>query len=173
MSLKYKLLIEPKEIHKKVRQAAREIAREYQTKDLVIVMVLKGAICLVADLIRELHIPFELETVQCSSYGERGAERGDLEIFGADRLRIHNRDVLVVDDIFDTGNTLEGLCAALSTKQPRSLKSLVLLSREIPTKKAIKPDWILFSIPDHFVVGFGLDYKELYRGLNGIFSINP
>lgn len=170
MSLKFTPLIEPDEIRKRVAEAAGEIAQEYQNKDLVIVMVLKGAICLVADLIRELDISFELESVQCSSYGARGLERGELEIFGVDRLRIHNRDVLLVDDIYDTGQTLEGLYPALQAKQPRSLKSFVLLSRGVPPERTIRPDWSLFSIRDHFVVGYGLDYKELYRGLNGIFS---
>ena len=105
-------LIGQKQIASKIIQIAREIDREYSGKDLVILMVLKGSICLVADLIRAIEIPCDIEVVQCKSYGKSGVHRGSLEIFGLDRLDCHDRDVLIVDDIFDSGNTLASLIHA-------------------------------------------------------------
>ena len=165
------LLISEEEISEKVRDAAAQIQREYAGKDLVILMVMKGALCIVADLIRELDLPLDVEYVQCSSYGARGTERGSLQIIGLDRVKIHNRDVLVVDDIFDSGHTLSSLFSAIQEKQPRSVKSLVLLSKEVPHITDLRPDYALFAIPNLFVVGYGLDYKERYRGLNGVYVL--
>jgi hypoxanthine phosphoribosyltransferase len=129
---------------------------------------MKGAICIVADLIRVLDIPLDLEFVQCSSYGARGTVRGPLEVIGLDRLKIHNRDVLIVDDIFDSGNTLNTLTQALQKQHPRSIKSLVLLSKNVPHVTDLVPDYVLFHIDDLFVVGYGLDYKEKFRGLSSV-----
>ena len=168
MDSNLKLLIDEKEIALKLHDAAQKIQRDYSGKDLVIVMVLKGSLCLAADLIREIDLPLDVEYVQCSSYGARGAERGELQIIGLDRLKIHNRDVLIVDDIFDSGHTLSALAEALKQKQPRTIKSLVLLCKDVPHVTNSRPDYVLFDIPNLFVVGYGLDYKERYRGLRGV-----
>jgi hypoxanthine phosphoribosyltransferase len=167
--VKLKPLIGQKQIADKVQQIAREINREYAGKDLVILMVLKGAICLVADLIRAIEVPCDLEVVQCASYGESGTQRGSLRIFGLDRLNLQDRDLLIVDDIFDSGDTLTSLIDALQKKKVRSLKTLVLLCKNVRRKTSLRPDYVLFDIENHFVVGFGLDYKECYRGLPAIF----
>lgn len=166
------LLISPEEIARKVKEAGCQIEREYAHKDLVIVMVLKGAICITADLIREIDLSFSIEYVQCASYGERGDRRGDLEIYGLDRLKVHNRDVLVVDDIFDSGHTLTTLFEEIEKLSPRTIKSLVLLTKRVERKTDFRPDYTLFSIENGFVVGYGLDYKEQYRGLRGIYVLN-
>ena len=168
---KLKPLIGKKQIASKILQTAREIDREYANKDLVIVMVLKGSICLVADLIRMISIPCDIEVVQAQSYGEGGKERGSLQIFGLDRLHLKNRDVLIVDDIFDSGQTLSTLIHALQEKEPRSLKTFVLLSKDVPKVTPLCPDYVLFDIENEFVVGYGLDYKEHYRNLSGIFIL--
>ncbi len=166
--VKLKLLIGKERIASKISEIAAEINHDYREKDLVIVMVLKGAICFAADLIREITLPTDLQTVQCSSYGALGVNRGELKIFGLDSLDITNRDVLLLDDIFDSGHTLSALQEALWKKKPRSLKTLVLLSRPAPHLNEIRPDRSGFSIGSEFVVGYGLDYKERYRGLPGI-----
>jgi hypoxanthine phosphoribosyltransferase len=171
MDSNLKLLIDKERIGEKIREAALQIQRDYEGKDLVIVMVMKGALCLVADLIRELDLPLDVEFVQCSSYGARGTERGDLEVLGLDSLKIHNRDVLIVDDIFDSGHTLAALAKALEKKQPRSMKSLVLLMKDVHHTTDLRPDYVLFDIPNLFVVGYGLDYKERYRGLGGVYVL--
>ncbi|MEN9654835.1 MAG: hypoxanthine-guanine phosphoribosyltransferase [Chlamydiota bacterium] len=161
-------LIAPEAISARIKEIAVELNHDYRDKDLVVLMVLKGAICLAADLIRQLSVPFQLESVQCSSYGARGDQRGALEIIGLDRVDIRHRDVLVVDDIFDSGHTLSVLVQTLETKEPRSIKSLVLLKKNVVRTVTMEPDYVLFEIDNLFVIGYGLDYKEGYRGLAGV-----
>lgn len=169
-----RLLISPEEISKKIREAAAILEKAYAGKDLVIVMVLKGAICLTADLIRELDLAFDIAHVQCSSYGAKGTERGELTVMGLERLNLEGRDVLIVDDIFDSGNTLATLTKAIQEKKAKSVKSLVLLHKNVPHITDLRPDYTLFDIEDLFVVGYGLDYKERYRGLTGVYVLeNP
>lgn len=164
-------LIDQKQIAAKISEISHIIDREYSQKDLVILMVLKGALCLVADLIRAIHIPCGVEVIQCKSYGHRGTKRGSLEILGLDLLNIEGRDVLIVDDIFDSGQTLSLLMEALLKKHPRSLKSLVLLFKKVERSFSIRPDFVLFEIHNQFVVGYGLDFQEQYRNLSGIFIL--
>lgn len=169
---KLKTLISKEEIAQKVKQISSQIGRDYKGKDLVIVMVLKGAICLVADLIREIDLPLDLQTIQCSSYGVGGTVRGELAVIGADRLQIHNRDVLIVDDIFDSGHTMMALIESLEKQNPRTLKTCVLLyKQDVPKVVDYRPDYVLFDIDNLFVVGYGLDFKELYRGLPGVYVL--
>lgn len=170
--VKLKPLIVKEQIATRIAELAQEIDREYARGDLVIVMVLKGAVCLAADLIRAIQVPCDLQSVQCSSYGARGTERGELEIYGLERLQVTGRDVLILDDIFDSGETLFALEKAIADLGPRSLKTIVLLVRKkIQPRTDIQPDSVGFSIRDEFVVGYGLDYKEHYRGLGGVFIL--
>jgi hypoxanthine phosphoribosyltransferase len=161
-------LISPQAIHKKIKEVARRLEVDYIGKRPVIVMVLKGSICLVADLIRELEIPVDIEAISCSSYGARGTERGELRISGLERLSLKGRDVLLVDDIYDSGHTLSTVHDAILQMEPASIKSLVLLVKNVPHITNYRPDYALFEVDNLFVVGYGLDYKELYRGLPGI-----
>lgn len=163
-----KPLIDKKQIASKIKEVASWIDEEYRNSDLVLLVILKGAICFAADLIRAIHISCDFQTVQCSSYGSRGIERGPLSVFGLDRLDIQQRDVLILDDIYDSGITLRHVFEKIKEKQPRSIKSLVLLTRK---NSLSQPDRSLFSIDGEFVVGYGLDFKEKYRGLNGIYSL--
>ncbi len=163
-----KVLINPDQIRERIAQTARQIERDYQGKDLVIVAVMKGAICLVADLVRELNIPFTIESIQCSSYGAGGSNRAELKIFGLERVDLKGKDVLIVDDIFDTGHTMQGLYDAFETMQPNSIKNCVLLEKDVPHMSDLRPDYPLFQIENLFVIGYGLDYKELYRGLPSV-----
>lgn len=171
MDSNLKLLISEDLIHKQLDKVAKRIEKDYKDKDLVILLIMKGALCLGADLIRKLNLPLNVEFIQCSSYGSRGAERGELTIYGLDRIEIKNRDVLVVDDIFDSGNTLSSVIQKIKIKEPRTIKSLVLLSKQISRTENLQPDYSLFDIPNYFVVGYGLDYQEKFRGLNGIYIL--
>jgi len=164
-----KMLISPQEIAAKIEDAGRQIDADYNGEELTIVMVMKGAVCLASDLIRTLKTPTLIEYIKASSYGQNGAVRGALTIHGLDSLDLSSKHVLVVDDIFDSGFTMEGIVAQLQQKNPKSIKTLVLLSKNIERKTAYRPDYVLFDIDDHFVVGYGLDYKEKYRGLPGIY----
>lgn len=169
---KLKVLISKEEIADKVQEVSKQITRDYQRQDLVIVMVLKGAICLVADMIRQIDLPLDIQTVQCSSYGALGVTRGELTVLGIDRLQIKNRDVLIIDDIFDSGHTMMALYKAFEKLEPRSIKSCVLLYKnDVPKMTDYRPEYVLFDIPNAFVVGYGLDYKEQYRGLPGVYVV--
>lgn len=165
-------LITKDEIATKVRETAQQIQMDYAGRDLVVVMVLKGSICLVADMLREIDLPLNLETVQCSSYGAGGTQRGELKVIGAERLNIHNRDVLIIDDIFDSGHTIVTLLNTLKEMGPRSIKTCVLLNKNGVEKVTdYRPEYVLFDIDNLFVVGYGLDFKERYRGLDGVYVL--
>jgi hypoxanthine phosphoribosyltransferase len=169
---KLRPLIKKEQIVEKIKEISQQITHDYRGKDLVVVMVLKGALCVVADLIREIDLPLDLQTVQCSSYGSHGMTRGELSVLGADRLQIHNRDVLIVDDIFDTGHTMITLIDTLKGQKPRTVKSCVLLNKQDVHKITdYRPEYVLFDIDNLFVVGYGLDYKEQYRGLSGVYVL--
>lgn len=164
------LLISPNQIESRIQTTASELNELYGEEELVVVMVMKGAICMTADLIRHLRVPFTIDYLKASSYGHRGTIAGELKVEGLDALDVEGKHVLVVDDIFDTGNTMVTLISLIQQKNPKSLRSLVLLVKDVPRKVAYRPDYVLFDIPNRFVIGYGLDYKEYYRGLPGIFA---
>jgi hypoxanthine phosphoribosyltransferase len=166
---KLELLISPDQIAQKIAEVASTLDADYLGKELVIVIVMKGAICLVADLIRQLKLPTSIEMIRASSYGQRGTSKGELEIVGLKELDLSSKHVLIVDDIYDSGQTLHHLVSQTREKQPKTLKTLVLLSKNVKRKVTYVPDYILFPIENVFVVGFGLDYKEYYRGLPAIY----
>ena len=169
--VKLKTLIDQKQITAKILEIARKIDQNYADKDLTVIVILKGSIILAADLVRAISVPCEIEFVQAQSYGQHGTQRGSLQIFGLDRIAIKNRDVLLIDDIFDSGHTLTTLKAVLQEKEPRSIQTLVLLSKKVDRTITYHPDYVLFDVEDQFVVGYGLDYKEQYRNLSGIFIL--
>lgn len=164
------LVISSEEIAQKIKDVGKQISLDYANKNLSVIVVMKGGICLTADLMRAIEIPFKFEFLKASSYGINGMSAGKLTINGIESLDIEGRDVLLVDDIFETGNTLQGIIRELNAKNPRSVKTLTLLVKEIPRKTSYLPDYILFHIPDLFVIGYGLDYKEFYRGLPAIYA---
>lgn len=165
-----KPLITQEEISVKIHETAKAIECDYADKDLAILMVIKGSLFVVSDLMRSLSIPCTLDVVQCKSYG--GTHRGDLQVIGLDSLHLKDRDVLIVDDIFDSGHTMATLVAAVEKQGARSVKSLVLLfKKDAEHVTDLRPDYHLFDIENKFVVGFGLDYNEYYRNLPGVYYI--
>lgn len=170
-ALQLHLLIGKEKIAERLERVARTLEETYQGQEITIVMIMKGAFMLVADLIRQLHLPSRLETVSCSSYGEGGLQKGELTISGFEKLKVEGKHTLIVDDIFDTGETLAEVSQKTQKKNPASLKSLVLLSKDVPRNTDYRPDIALFDIEDRFVVGYGLDYKEYYRGFPDIYAI--
>lgn len=166
------LLISQDEIRRRISEVTLLLDTQYQGEELVIIIVMKGAICIAADLIRELKTPCKIECVKASSYGSRGVSRGDLQITGLEEIDLSSKNVLLIDDIFDSGETISQLVIQLKSKNLKSFKSLVLLSKNVKRQITYIPDYILFEIENLFVVGFGLDYKEYYRGLPGIYILN-
>ncbi|MEN9343585.1 MAG: hypoxanthine-guanine phosphoribosyltransferase [Chlamydiota bacterium] len=160
-------LISKEEIARRISEVASDLDKLYAGKELVIVAIMKGSICLAADLIRALKNPKVcLECIHASSYGKHGIVPGELYVQES-KLPIEGKHVLLIDDIFDSGRTLTSVAAQLQKQNPASLKTLVLLDKGKSSLPS--PNYVLFSIEDEFVIGYGLDYKECYRGLSGIY----
>ena len=151
---------------------AVEIAASYGDRPLTIVGVLTGSIVLLADLIRQLDLPLRVGVLQASSY-RRGTTRGALTINAEMMLDIAGRDVLVVDDIFDTGHSLVVVVARLKALAPASVKTAVLLRKQGRQEVEFSPSFVAFDIPDEFVVGYGLDYADQYRHLRYLAVLEP
>jgi hypoxanthine phosphoribosyltransferase len=166
-----KLLLSEKQICEKVAEAARWIDERYEEEEILLIAVLKGSVCFVADLIRLLSTPFQLEFVCAQSYGMRGTKPGELTLKGLEDLDLQGRHLLVIDDIYDTGQTLSHICKALKEQNPKTVTTLTLLRKILPQQGLFKPDYVCFDIEDRFVIGYGLDYKEHYRGLKEIYEL--
>ena len=158
-----KTLLDEKQLNDGVQELADQINEAYGDSSLTIVGVLTGSVVLMADLIRKLKMPLRVGVVQTSSY--QGTERGKLSINSEMMLDITDRDVLLIDDIFDTGHTLQEVSELMNTMGPTSLKSAVLLCKTGRQEVDWRPEFVAFDIPDEFVVGYGLDYNDEYRNL--------
>ena len=163
------LMISEEEIIERIEKAALQINEEYAGEPLVVVAVLKGSFLLLADLVKRLRLPLSVEFLKASSYGARGTERGELIVDETRHLDLQGKNVLLIDDIFDSGMTLSTLVQRLQAHAPKTLKTLVLLFKKSPKATSYRPDFSLFEIDDRFVIGYGLDYKERYRELPGIY----
>jgi hypoxanthine phosphoribosyltransferase len=160
-----KRLIDEPDLRREVAELGRRISELYRGRPLTVLGVLTGSIVLVADVIRQIDIPLQVAFVRASSYRGTATRPEELTI-DVDRLpEVAGRDVLIVDDIFDTGRTLAALCDLLRARGPNSLRSAVLLWKEGRSQVPCVPDEYCFRIPDVFVVGYGLDYDGEYRHL--------
>jgi hypoxanthine phosphoribosyltransferase len=160
-----KVLLSKEQLHDGVAAMAHDIERSFEGRQLTIVGVLTGSVVLVADLIRHIDQPMRVGVIQASSYRGATTTRGDLIINSELMLDIKNRDVLLVDDIFDTGHTLKQVVEKLHDFKPASVRSAVLLRKLGRQEAEYEPDFVAFTIPDEFVVGYGLDYQDMYRNL--------
>ncbi|QEG20583.1 hypoxanthine phosphoribosyltransferase [Mariniblastus fucicola] len=158
-----KTLLDENQLNDGVEKLADAINAHYGDKPLTIICILTGSIVLGADLIRKLRMPTRVGVLQTSSY--EGTERGDLTINAEMMLDIKDREVLLIDDIFDTGHTLDKVTALVADYGPTSLQSAVLLCKTGRQEVEYRPEFIAFDIPDEFVVGYGLDYNDEYRNL--------
>ncbi|HVX15321.1 MAG TPA: hypoxanthine phosphoribosyltransferase [Pirellulales bacterium] len=160
-----KILLSEDEVRSGVARLAAGISQRYGDGPLTIIGVLTGSVVLLADLIRLLRMPLRVGVVQCRSYRGSATTPGELAV-NADLLpEVRGHRVLLVDDIFDTGQTLEQLLVLFDGLAPSSLGSAVLLRKRGRQRVAIEPDYVGFEIPDEFVVGYGLDYQDAYRNL--------
>jgi hypoxanthine phosphoribosyltransferase len=159
-----RVLITERQIARRVRQLTRELQRDFAGRDLVVVSLLNGTVLFLADLIRHLSLPLRLDFMGVSSYGA-GTESGELVFTKQLRLDVRGRDVLVVDDILDTGRTLKRVLGVLGKHRPRRIRVCVLLEKKARRTEKVRADYVGFQIPDLFVIGYGLDYAECYRNL--------
>jgi hypoxanthine phosphoribosyltransferase len=167
-----RVLITEAQIARRVRQLAREIGRDFKGRDLVIVSLLNGTVMFLADLIRHISLPMRLDFIGVSSY-RAGTESGELVFTKELRLEVGGRDVLLVDDILDTGKTMTRVHARLKALKPRRIRTCVLLNKAERRVETFEADYVGFEIPDEFVVGYGLDFAERYRNLPFIGVLRP
>ena len=170
MSQKYveKVLLTREEIQKRITELGAEISRDYAGQDLLLICVLKGAVIFLADLMRQISVPVEIDFMAVSSYGAATVSSGVVRILKDLDVSIENGHCLIVEDIIDTGLTLKYLEENLNSRQPASLKIVTLLDKPERRQVEIAPDYCGFQIPDEFVVGYGLDFDEKYRSLPDI-----
>lgn len=160
-----KRLIDEPDIHAEVDQLGRRISADFRDRPLTVLGVLTGSIVFLADLIRRIDLPHRIGVIQASSYRGRATMPGKLSVNTELLPDISGRDILLVDDIFDTGHTLAALLETIRQFGPRTVRSAVLLWKQDRTEVDIEPDYHCFPIPDAFVVGYGLDYNDDYRHL--------
>ena len=159
-------LISAKAIAARIEQLSRAIKTEYKDTDkLVVVGLLRGSFVFIADLVRELDLPVEVDFLEASSYGDGMESSREVRILKDIRGQIEGRDVLVVEDIIDTGFTLEHVLHLLQSRKPRKLRTIALLDKPTRRETGVKADWIGFEIPDEFVVGYGIDFAQRNRNL--------
>lgn len=160
-----RVLFTEAQIRQRVRELASEIQRDFGDEDLVILAVLRGSMIFLADLIRFLQGPVTIEVIRAASYGHATVSSGTARIRDEMDVDIRNRDVLILDDILDTGRTLARIKGHIQSHGPRAIRTCVFLDKPSRRVVDIKPDYCGFTIEDHFVVGYGLDYKDTLRNL--------
>ncbi|MXU65772.1 hypoxanthine phosphoribosyltransferase [Oceanomicrobium pacificus] len=165
-------MISAKSIAARVEALARDISQAFDDTDkLVVVGLLRGSFIFIADLVRELDLPVEVDFLEASSYGNSTESSREVRILKDLRGEIEGRDVLVVEDIVDTGHTLNHVLEILKTRRPKRLRTCALLDKPSRREVDIKADWTGFEIPDKFVVGYGIDYAQRNRNLDHIGAV--
>jgi hypoxanthine phosphoribosyltransferase len=159
------ILVTAQSIQARTRELGRQISQDYAGQGLLLVCVLKGAIAFLADLMRQITIPHEIDFMAISSYGASTESSGVVRILKDLDTNIQGRNVLIVEDIVDTGRTLNYISQNLRTRNPKSLRICTLLNKPSRREIDIPLDYVGFEIPNKFVIGYGLDFAEIYRSL--------
>ncbi len=167
-----KLLISAEEIAKRVKELAAQISQDYKGREVVFIGILKGAFIFLADLVRAVDLPqLEIDFVRLASYGKSDTSSGEVQITKDIELSIQGKDVIVVEDIVDTGYTLAYFRDVLKLHEPRSVKICCLIDKAERREIEMEIDYCGFKVPKGFLVGYGLDFAEKYRHLPGIYEI--
>ena len=167
------VLVTREQLTQRVSELAAQITRDYAGKAPLMVGILRGSVIFMADLVRQIDLPITMDFMVVSSYGAGTVSSGLVNIKKDLEEDIRGRDVIIVEDILDTGNTLVKLTAELLRREPASLKLCVMLDKPSRRTTPIKADYVGFSIPDAYVVGFGLDFDQYYRQLPYVGVLNP
>ena len=167
------ILITEEEIKNKITELGKKISKDYKGKNLILVGILRGAVIFMADLARKISIPMVFDFIAISSYGAETKSSGVVRILKDLDANIKGKDVLIVEDIVDTGLTLDYLLRMLKSRKPASIKVCTFLTKTARRKVNIKVDYSGFDIPNKFVVGYGLDYAGKFRNVPYVFTLNP
>ena len=168
-----KILINSEQIEKRVKELGEEITRDYKGESVLMVAILRGAVVFFADLVKSVDLDVRFDFMVVSSYGSSSTSSGEVRIVKDISQPIEGMNVILVEDIIDTGNTLKNLRKMLLTRNPKSLKIASLLDKPSRRKVEIEGDYVGFTVPNEFVVGYGLDYAEKYRNLPEIGVLKP
>ena len=168
-----RVLLSEDEIREKVRELGGKITADYKNSNLMLVTVLKGAVVFLADLMRQIDVPAEIDFMVVSSYGSGVKSSGVVKIVKDLDVPLAGKDILIVEDILDSGLTLSYIKELLESRGPRSIRIATLLDKPSRRKVDLQADYIGFSVPDEFVIGYGLDYAEKYRNLPYIGILKP
>ena len=168
-----RVLLSEDEIREKVRELGGKITADYKNSNLMLVTVLKGAVVFLADLMRQIDVPAEIDFMVVSSYGSGVKSSGVVKIVKDLDVPLAGKDILIVEDILDSGLTLSYIKDLLESRGPRSIRIATLLDKPSRRKVDLQADYIGFSVPDEFVIGYGLDYDEKYRNLPYIGILKP
>ena len=159
------VLLTENDLANKISQIGKEISKDYEGRELVLIGVLKGSVMFMADLMKEIEIPCSMDFMAVSSYGSSTKSSGVVRILKDLDFQIEGKEVLIVEDIIDTGVTLKYLVEYLKARKPNSLEICSLLNKQDRRKVDINAKYLGFEVPDFFLVGYGLDYDEKYRNL--------
>ena len=168
-----KVLISEEELSRKVDELGARISRDYAGKNILLIGVLKGAAVFMSDLMRRIDVPVEIDFMVVSSYGSGTKSAGNIKILKDADVSVEGRDVLIAEDILDTGITLFNLKELLLKRGAKSLKICTILNKQERRQSPIVADYVGFEIPDEFVVGYGLDYAQKYRNLPYVGILDP
>ena len=160
-----KILIDEEKIMKRVAEMGTEITRDYQGKELVVICILRGGVIFMSDLVKQIKLPLFMDFMAVSSYGMSTKSSGVVRILKDLNEDIEGKDVLIVEDIVDTGLTLHYLVDYIKSRKPKSVKVCCFLDKPSRRKVDVRADYVGFEIPDEFVIGYGLDYAQKYRNL--------
>ena len=167
------ILISEKDIQRRVRELGEAISKDYKGKVPILVNILKGGIIFLSDLVRELEILHEIDFMSVSSYNSETETSGVVRILADLAINIEGKDVLIVEDIVDSGLTLDYIRHILLARHPRSLRICTLLDKKARRRIEVPLDYVGFEIPDAFVIGYGLDYEQRYRNLPYVAILKP
>lgn len=165
MKDKIKVLISEEEVNARIRELGEIISKEYEGKDLHVICVLKGGVFFMCELVKHITVPVTHDFMSVSSYGNGTVSSGRIRIVKDLDESIEGRDVLIVEDIIDSGKTLHHLLQLLNSRKPNSIRLCTLLDKPDRREAEVPVDWTGFKVPDLFVVGYGLDYAQKYRNL--------
>ena len=168
-----KVLLSEEELHAKVAEMGAQVTQDYEGKNLLLVTVLKGAVIFLADLMREIKQPAEIDFMVVSSYGSGVKSSGVVKIVKDLDINLEGKDILIVEDILDSGMTLDYIKNILQDRNPASIRICTLLDKPARRKVDLQADYVGFTIPDEFVIGYGLDYDEKYRNLPYVGVLKP
>lgn len=167
-----KILYSPEDIAKRVKELGSQISKEYKDKEIILVCILKGSYVFTADLSREIDVPCSVEFMQVSSYADSTVTSGSLRIIKDINVPVDGKHLIIIEDIIDTGITLNNLKKMLSTRNPASLKLCAFLDKPSRRKTDIEADYVGYTVEDNFLVGYGLDYAQKYRNLPFVAILN-